>query len=79
MYEWIKGLKMKLSHDNLRKLIQQEMGSLLLEQPAAGVDTSAVQQSAKVTQILRIIDGMREDELSALLAALKSAGLPIAV
>ena len=70
---------MKLSKENLRKLIQQEMGSLLLEQPAAGVDTSAVQQSAKVTQILRIIDGMREDELSALLTAMKSAGLPISV
>ena len=70
---------MKLSKENLRKLIQQEMGSLLLEQPAAGVDTSAVQQSPKVTQILRIIDGMREDEIGALLTAMKSAGLPIAM
>jgi ABC-type lipopolysaccharide export system ATPase subunit len=79
MYEWAKGLKMKLSHDNLKKLIRQEMGSLLLEQPAAGVDTSAVQQSGKVTQVLRIIDGMREDEIGALLTAMKSAGLPIAM
>jgi hypothetical protein len=69
MYEWAKGLKMKLSHDNLKKLIRQ----------AAGVDTSAVQQSGKVTQVLRIIDGMREDEIGALLTAMKSAGLPISV
>ena len=52
---------------------------VLLEAPEAGIDTSGVQQSHKVTQILRIIDGMREDEINALLTAMKSAGLPIAM
>ena len=69
---------MKLTRNNLRRLIQEEM-SVLIEQPGAGVDTSAVQQSQKVTQILRTIDGMREDEINALLTAMKSAGLPIAM
>jgi len=70
---------MKLSRNDLKSLIQEELGVLLEQPAAAGVDTSAVQQSGKVTQILRIIDGMREDEISALLTAMKSAGLPIAM
>jgi hypothetical protein len=69
---------MKLSRNDLKQLVQEELG-VLFEAPGAGVDTSAVQQSHKVTQILRIIDGMREDEISALLTAMKSAGLPIAM
>ena len=70
---------MKLSRNDLKQLVQEEVGVLLEQPAAAGVDTSAVQQSGKVTQILRIIDGMREDEISALLTAMKSAGLPIAM
>ena len=67
---------MKLSRNDLKALIQEEMG-VLLEAPP--IDTSAVQQSAKVTQILRILDGMREDEINSLLTAMKTAGLPIAM
>jgi len=71
---------MKLSRDSLKQLVQEELKSLNEQPPAAGaVDTSAVQQSHKVTQVLRIIDGMREEEISALLIAMKSAGLPIAM
>ena len=70
---------MKLSRNDLKALIQEEVGVLLEQPPGAGVDTSGVQQSHKVTQILRIIDGMREDEINALLTAMKSAGLPIAM
>jgi hypothetical protein len=70
---------MKLTRNDLRQLVQEEVG-VLLEQPGgAGVDTSGVQQSHKVTQVLRIIDGMREDEINALMAAMKTAGLPIAM
>ena len=70
---------MKLSRNDLKALIQEEMGVLLEQPPAGGIDTSGVQQSSKVTQILRLIDGLREDEINALLTAMKSAGMPIAM
>ena len=70
---------MKLTRNDLKQLVQEEVGVLLEQPPGGGVDTSGVQQSHKVTQVLRIIDGMREDEINALMTAMKSAGLPIAI
>ena len=70
--EKMKESTMKLTRNDLKQLVQEEVG-VLLEQPAgAGVDTSGVQQSHQVTQVLRIIDGMREDEINALMAAMEN-------
>ena len=64
--------KMKLTRNDLKQLVQEETG-VLLEAPP--IDTSQVQQSSKVTQVLRIIDGMKPEDVQSLIQALQQLGL----
>ena len=63
---------MKLTRNDLKQLVQEETG-VLLEAPP--IDTSQVQQSSKVTQVLRIIDGMKPEDVQSLIQALQQLGL----
>ena len=64
---------MKLSRNDLKKLIQVEMG--LVTEVEGALDTRPVQQDMAVKEILEKIRQLKQEELGQLMQAMQQLGL----
>jgi hypothetical protein len=64
---------MKLSRNDLKKLIQEELG--LITEVEGALDTRPVQQDLAVKEILEKIRQLKQEELGQLMRAMQQLGL----